>query len=586
LRSPAGPHPDDGKASPSWAAAERRGWDLLHQPQFNKGTAFTAEERTALGLEGLLPSAVSSVVQDAKRAYQAITRKVDPLEQYIGLAALQDRNETLFYRVLIDHIEELLPIVYTPTVGQACQQFSHIFRHPRGVWITPEHSGRIDAVLANVPFEDVRLIVVTDNERILGLGDQGAGGMLIPVGKLALYSAAGGLAPNRGLAVSLDVGTDNAALLEDDLYLGWRHPRLRGEPYDQLAEEFVQAVKRRFPRALLQWEDFKTENALRLHERYRRQLPSFNDDIQGTGAAAIAALLTACKITGTALRDHRVLIVGAGGAGIGIARQLRQAMHGSGLEGLALQSALALVDVEGLVIDTDASLGGCRQPFAWPQVLAVQHGLGLPAQRRRLEAVVRGMKPTVLIGACGESGAFREGAVRAMARLVDRPVILPMSNPSSHSEAQPSDILAWTQGRALIATGSPFSPLTYGGRRIRVGQVNNAFIFPGVGLGALVSETREVTDAMFTVAGECLAREASDDDSMSGCLFPRANRLREVAARIAEDVVREARESGLGRPIADAEIPAAVRAAMWSPGDPLPSLDETAGSGNSTAAGE
>lgn len=552
------------------------GWGLLRDPMRNKGTAFTSEERAALGLEGRLPSAVSTPAQQARRAYEAIAWKSDPLEQYIGLAAMQDRNENLFYRVLIDHIEELLPVVYTPTVGGACQEFSHIFREPRGVWITPEHGGRVDAVLANVP-ADIRLIVATDNERILGLGDQGAGGMPIPVGKVALYTAAAGIPPTRTLPVSLDVGTDNPALLEDDLYLGWRQLRLRGERYDALVDEFVEAVKRRFPRALVQWEDFKTENALRLQERYRGVVPSFNDDIQGTGAAALAAILAASKVAGTALREHRVLIVGAGAAGIGVARQLREAMRAEGLDGDALLRAIALVDVEGLLVDTDIDGDPWRRPFAWPQALAQKCGLGTPTQRRRLEAVVRALKPTVLIGACGQAGAFREGAVRAMARAVDRPLILPMSNPTSHCEAKPSELLSWTQGRALVATGSPFPPLTYGARRVRVGQVNNAFIFPGVGLGVLVAEAREVTDAMFTVAAGCLARETSDDELLAGCLFPPVGRLREVAARIAEAVVREARDSGVGRSIPDERIAAAVRAAMWSPGDPLPSPSETGG---------
>ena len=561
-------------------AGRGRGCELLHDPLRNKGTAFTAEERAALGLEGLLPSAVSSAAQEARRAYEAIAGKSDPLEQYIGLAALQDRNESLFCRVLIDHIEELLPIVYTPTVGRACQESCHIFRQARGIWITPEHQGRIEAVLAIVPYKDVRLIVVTDNERILGLGDQGAGGMAIPVGKLALYTAAAGIPPTRTLPVSLDLGTDNPALLEDDLYLEWRHLRLRGDPYEALVDEFVEAVRRCFPRALVQWEDFKTENALRLQERYRKLIPSFNDDIQGTGAVALAAILTASKISGTALHDHRVVIVGAGAAGIGVARQLREAMRAEGLEGEALLRAIALVDVEGLLVDTDIDLDTWLQPFAWPHALAEKCGLAPRAERRRLEAVIHALKPTVLIGACGQQGAFREGAIRGMARFVERPVILPMSNPTSHCEAKPSDLLSWTQGRALVATGSPFPPLTYGGRRLRLGQVNNAFVFPGVGLGVVVSEAREVTDGMFTAAAECVARENPDDDLLGGCLFPPVRRLRDVAARVAEAVVREARDSGVGRSIPDERIPGAVRAEMWSPGDPLPSLDEAAGNGN------
>ncbi|HET7292853.1 MAG TPA: NAD-dependent malic enzyme, partial [Vicinamibacteria bacterium] len=538
----------------------------------NKGTAFTADERAALGLEGLLPSAVGTPEQEARRAYAAIARKHDALEQYIGLAALQDRDERLFYRVLIDHFEELLPIVYTPTVGRACQEFSHIFRQPRGIWLTPEHRGRIESVLENAPFPDVRLIVVTDNERILGLGDQGAGGMPIPIGKLALYTAAAGIPPTRTLPVSLDVGTDNPTLLADELYVGWRHPRLRGELYDALVDEFVTAVKRRFPRALLQWEDFKTDNAFRLSERYRSVLPSFNDDIQGTGAAALAGILAAGRVTGARLREQRMLIVGAGAAGIGIARQVREGMRADGLEDEALRGAIALVDVEGLLVEGVPGLDPRREPFAWPRALAEGVGLLPAAARRSLEAVVRGFRPTVLVGACGQPGAFHEAAVRAMAVAVERPVILPMSNPTSHAEAWPGDLLAWTEGRALVATGSPFPPVAHAGRSTRVGQVNNAFVFPGLGLGALVSEAREVSGAMFTVAAESLARETTAADLADGSLFPRVSRLREAAVRIAEAVVKEARDSGLGRPIPDEKIPEAVRAAMWSPGDPLPGV--------------
>jgi malate dehydrogenase (oxaloacetate-decarboxylating) len=554
-----------------------RGWELLRDPLRGKGVAFTAAERAALGLEGFLPSAVSSLGQEARRAYEALARKKEPLEQYIGLRDLQDRNENVFYRVLIDHIEELLPIVHTPTVGRACQEFSHIFRQPRGLWITPDHRGRIEAVLSNVGGQDIRLVVVTDNEGISGLGDQGAGGMAIAVSRLALLTAAAGIPPSQTLPMSLDFGTDNPALLEDDLYLGWRQLRLCGDPYETLVDEFVEAVKRRFPRALVQWEAFSTKNALRHQERYRKVVPSFNDDIQGAGAAAIAGILTASKITGTALRDHRVLIVGTGCAGMGVARQLREAMRAVGLEGEALSRAIALVDDEGLVVDNN--LDPWREAFAWPRALAAKCGLVTPGQRQRLEAVVRALKPTVLVGACGQRGAFTEGAIRAMARLVPRPVILPMSCPTSHCEARPSDLLAWTQGRALIATGSPFPPLTYGTLKMRIGQVNSVFISPGVGLGALASEAVEVTDEMFAVAAECLALEIPDDDVFRGCLYPPITRLREIASRIAESVVREARESGVGRPIPDDQIPGAVRAAMWSPGEPLP-LRGAAGNGD------
>jgi malic enzyme len=530
----------------------------------NRSTAFTREERRELGLEGLLPDVVSTMEQQARRAYGNIVRKADPLQRYIGLAALQDRNEHLFYRVLSDHLEEFLPIVYTPTVGLACQQYSRIFRRARGLWITPEHRGRMAEVMVNAPFDDVRLIVVTDNERILGLGDQGAGGMGIPVGKVAIYVAAAGIHPAHTLPVSLDVGTDNPGLLEDDLYIGWRQPRLRGEAYDQIVDEFVRAVKLRFPKALLQWEDFKQWNAFRLLDRYRAELPSFNDDIQGTAATALAGLLAGGRATGTPLEAQRIVLVGAGAAGIGIARLVRAALEGAGLRGEDLLRALALVDVDGLVVASDLEY---RRDLSWPAALA--ESCGLREGSRDLLSVVRALKPTALVGASGAPGAFTEGAVREMARHVARPLVFPLSNPTSQAEAVPSDLLAWTDGRALVATGSPFGPVAVAGRTVRIGQGNNAFVFPGVGLGALVAEAHEVTDAMFAAAASALATEVSAADLAEGILFPPMGQLRRVTARVAEAVVREARERGLGRALGDPEIPGAVAAAMWEPVYPL-----------------
>ncbi len=539
-----------------------RGSALLSHAMYNKSTAFTREERVAFGLEGLLPSGVSTIEQQARRIYESIIRKNDPLERYLGLAALHDRNEVLFYRVLCDHLEEFLPIVYTPTVGLACQQFSHIFRRARGLWITPEHRGRIYEVLGNAPFEDVRLIVVTDNERILGLGDQGAGGMWIPIGKLAIYTAAAGIHPTHTLPISLDVGTDNPELLEDDLYLGWRQRRLRGERYDAVVDEFVKAVKRRFPKAFLQWEDFKKHNALSLLDRYRTALLSFNDDIQGTGATALAGIIAASRITGLPLAQQRAVILGAGAAGIGIARQIREALERAGLKGEDLFRAIGLVDIAGLLIRNEQLLDEYQLPFAWPADLADACGLGQPHD---LEAAIRAVKPTVLIGASGQCGAFTEAAVRAMASYVERPVIFPLSNPTSQCEATPSDVMTWTEGRALVATGSPFDPVTHAGRTSRIGQSNNAFIFPGLGLGALVAEAREVSDGMCRAAAKCLAEQVSREDLNAGSLFPPVRDLRRVATAIAEAVVREARDSGLGRPLPDDAIPEAVASARWEP---------------------
>jgi malate dehydrogenase (oxaloacetate-decarboxylating) len=541
-----------------------RGAALLRSPMYTKGTAFTLEERSAFGLEGLLPQAVSTLEQQEQRVYANIARKADVLEKFIGLASLQDRNEHLFYRVLVDHVEEFLPIVYTPVVGRACQEFSHIFRRSRGLWITPGHRGRIENVLRNAPFGDVRLIVVTDNERILGLGDQGAGGMGIPIGKLALYTAAAGIAPWQTLPVSLDVGTDNQKLLEDGMYLGWRFPRLRGADYDALVDEFVHAVKKVFPRALLQWEDFKKGNAFRLLDRYRDVVTSFNDDIQGTAAVAVAGLVASSQVTGVALPDQRVVILGAGAAGVGIARLLRDAFRRAGVAGEKLVAAVANLDSRGLVVDDVPIPDTYKREAAWPRSLAEAHGLGA-GQPRDLLAVVRAVKPTMLIGTSGEPNTFTEPVVREMAKHVDRPLVFPMSNPTANCEATPADVLAWTDGRALVATGSPFDPVTLNGHTHRIGQGNNAFIFPGVGLGTIVSEARLVTESMFAAAAEALALQVKAEELDAGCLFPRVRDIRSVTLHVAAAVVRAAREAGVGRAIADDEILPAVRAAMWEP---------------------
>jgi malate dehydrogenase (oxaloacetate-decarboxylating) len=535
-----------------------RGPQLLNHPMYNRSTAFTRDERRELGLEGLLPDVTSTMEQQARRAYGNIVRKTDPLERYIGLAAIQDRNEHLFYRVLGEHLEEFLPIVYTPTVGLACQQYSRIFRRARGLWITPEHKGRMTEVLANAPYEDVRLIVVTDNERILGLGDQGAGGMGIPVGKLALYVAAAGIHPAQTLPVSLDVGTDNKELLGDDLYIGWRQPRLRGEAYDAVVEEFVRAVKQRFPKALLQWEDFKQWNAFRLLERYRKDVPSFNDDIQGTAAVAVAGIVAASRAADRRLTEERVVIAGAGAAGVGIARLFRRSLEREGLTGEALRPSVAMLDSKGLLVDAQDEY---RRDIAWTGELAASFGLRAGSS---LLDVVKAAKPTVLVGVSGVPGLFDETVVRAMAASVPRPVVFPLSNPTSSSEARPAEVMAWTKGRALVATGSPFEPVDVGGRQVRIGQGNNAFVFPGVGLGVLVSEAREVTDGMFAAAADALASQLPEEDLRAGSLFPRIAGLRAVTAVVAEAVVRQAVAEGVARN-APENPAAAVAAAMWDP---------------------
>ena len=540
-----------------------RGPALLNHSMYNKSTAFPREEREAFGLVGLLPEAVSTMEQQAVRVYGNIARKADPLERYIGLAALEDRNEHLFYRVLVDHLEEFLPIVYTPTVGRACQMYSRIFRRARGLWITPAHRGRIYDVLGNAPFEDVRLIVATDNESILGLGDQGAGGMAIPIGKLALYTAAAGIHPTQTLPVSLDVGTDNQELLDDDLYIGWRGRRLRGAEYDSLLDEFVHGVKRRFPKALLQWEDFRKGNAFALLDRYRQVLPSFNDDIEGTAAMALAGLIAGARALGIPLRGARVVVVGAGAAGVGIARLLRETLTRAGLGGDEVTRAVAVLDAHGLVMEGEGPAESYRREVAWPEALAAAHGLQRDASD--LLSVVRALRPHALIGVSGATGAFTEAVIREMARHVERPLVLPLSNPTSQAEARPEDVLAWTEGRALVATGSPFPPVTIGGRTVRIGQGNNAFIFPGVGLGALLSEARQVTPGMFAAAAACLADQLRQEDVDAGSLYPPVAALRRVTARIAEAVMREARAAGAGLPLTDEEIPVRVAGAMWEP---------------------
>jgi malic enzyme len=547
-------------------AIRYRGARLLHHPLHNKSTAFTPAEREAFGLEGLLPDAVSTMEQQVRRAYGNIARKTDDLEKYIGLAALQDRNEHLFYRVLGDHLAELLPIVYTPTVGRACQEYSRIFRRARGLWITPRHRGRIEQVLGNAPSRRVRLIVATDGERILGVGDQGAGGMGIPVGKLALYTAAAGIHPGQTLPVCLDVGTDNAALLEDELYLGYARPRLRGEEYDALVEEFAHAVKRRFPGALLQWEDFKQANAFRILERYRGLLPSFNDDVQGTGAMVVAGVMAASRVTGLPLARQRALVLGGGAAGVGVALMLRAAFARAGLSGSELTRAVAVIDLPGLILDEGDATPGFRRGIAWPAELAA--AAGIPPGPIELVSAVRALRPTVLVGATGAPGSFTEAAVREMGAHVERPMILPLSNPTSYSEARPADLLGWTEGRALVATGSPFAPVPQGGRTVRIAQANNAFVFPGLGLGALVAEAREVTDGMLLAAAERLAEETTARAGAEEALFPAMADLRAVSVQVAEAVAREAGRTGVGIAIEEERLAGAVADAMWEPAYP------------------
>lgn len=553
---------DDGKTRLEVALRDH---DLLNSVLLNKSTAFTAAERQQFGLEGLLPSQYNSMEQQARRITAHIRQQAQPLKQYVELAALQDRNEHLFFRVLCDHLEEFMPIVYTPTVGLATREFSNVFRRGRGIWITPEFEGRIaDVLRAAAPYPDVRMIVVTDNESILGIGDQGAGGMAISVGKLALYTAGGGIHPAQTLPVSIDVGTDNQTLLDDELYLGWPHPRLRGVAYERLIEEFVNAVREVFPAALVQWEDFRKDNALRILERYRSDLLSFNDDIQGTGAVALAALLSAIRVSGRPLERQRILILGAGAAGLGIARQLRAACSDRGLSADEITRTIAVLDSRGLLADDRAIGDAYKRELAWPAAIAAEFGLADP-DARGLQAVVDAWRPNVLIGTSGQHGAFGESVIRSVAAHSSHPVILPFSNPTDHSEAVPADVIAWTDGQALIATGSPFDDVSYKGKTIRVGQGNNVFIFPGVGIGALLAQASEVTDGMFTAAAEALAEAVTEEELAAGLLFPTIGRLREVSRLVGAAVMRRAAEDGVAQALSDEAILTRIEEAMWQP---------------------
>lgn len=548
--------PDGGRL-----VVDKCGPDLLRYPLYNKGTAFTLEERRRLGIEGLLPAEYNDIESQARRIYKSIFYNRDDVGRHIGLAMLQDRNEVLFYKLLERHLEEIMPIVYTPTVGKASQYYSKVFRRGRGVFITPAYQGRIEKVLRRAaPFRDVRLMVVTDNEAILGIGDQGAGGMAISVGKLALYCAGAGIHPTQTLPVSLDVGTDNQELLDDPMYLGYRQPRLRGAEYDALIDEFVAAVKTVFPRAVVQWEDFRKDNALRILDRYRQVVPSFNDDIQGTGAVAAACLHAGSVASGRSFVDNRVLIYGAGAAGLGIARQIRAQLAAGGTTDS--ERAVLVMDSRGAISERRDKLDSYKQELAWSG--ADIDSLDIAEDElKRLDRVTAAYRPTALIGASGQAGAFDETVIRTMAEKTDCPIVLPMSNPTAISEAEPVDVLEWSDGRALVATGSPFPAVRLANRMQPIAQANNVFVFPGIGLGAIAADAREITDGMIAAAGSALAGSLTDDEIAQDRLLPDVARLWEVCGRVALAVAGQAVEDGVAM-VGD-ELARRIDALRWRP---------------------
>ncbi len=544
-----------------YLAVSTRGDDLLHDPFLNKGAAFTREERDLFGLRGLLPDHVATIEEQLMRVASQIDQKSTDLERNIYLNGLMDRNETLFYRFVLEHLEETVPIIYTPTVAKACRHWSRIYRTAHGIYITPRDRGRIAEVLLARPVEETPVIVVTDNERILGIGDQGAGGMGIPIGKLALYTAAAGIHPTRCIPISLDVGTNNAELLADPLYLGFREPRLRGEAYDSLIAEFVMAVKEVFPDALLQWEDFSNRTSFTNLRTYRDVLPSFNDDIQGTAAMVVAGLLAATDHIGERLGSQTIVIAGAGSAGHGIREQILSAMVDEGTDLAEAARRIFVLDSRGLVTEGRGNLSPIKRELAAPA--EVLDGWTVEQDPPSLLDVVRNTKATVLIGVSGQSGLFTEDVIRELATHTDRPIVLPLSNPTSHTEVTPENALRWSDGRAIVATGSPFPPVVYDGRTHRIGQANNVFIFPGMGLGVLTVRARKVSDRMFLAAAKVLAASVSADLIEQGQIYPDISSVREVSRAVAVAVAREAIAEGLADEPDDLE--GAIDAAMWMP---------------------
>jgi malate dehydrogenase (oxaloacetate-decarboxylating) len=541
-----------------------RGRALLNDPALNKSTAFTKQERKRLRLDGLLPHEIETLDEQAARAYQAYGRKPDDLERHIYLRALQDTNDVLFYRLLLDHIEEMLPIVYTPVVALGCQEFSHIYRRPRGLFVSYPLRDSIARLLRNRPHARVDVIVVTDGERILGTGDQGVGGMGIPIGKLSLYTLIGGIHPTRTLPILLDVGTNNHELVNDREYLGWRHKRVSGQAYYDFLDQFVAAVEKELPGACVQWEDFSFAHARRILERYRDRIPTFNDDIQGTAAVTLGAILAALRVAGKSLKKQTIVFLGAGSASIGVADYLRKAMVEEGLAEREARQRFWIIDIDGLLHTGRSDLTAEQAVYAQP----VERVSGWPRTARGnvgLAEVLGRIEAGILIGLSTARGAFTEPIVRAMARKTPRPIIFPLSNPTERAEARPQDLMEWTAGRAIVATGSPFDLVRSDGRRVPVAQCNNSYIFPAVGLALVVSGARRVTDGMMMTAARALAEHSPAARDTAAPLLPALTELRRTAATIAAAVAREAWRAGVAPNLTSGELRRRIRASQWTP---------------------
>jgi len=540
------------------------GQALLENPLLNKGSAFSEEERREFGLSGLVPPHVSTTEEQLARTYGSYTQKNSDIERFIYLVSLQDRNETLFYRLLQEHITEMMPIIYTPVVGEGCKQYSRIYRRPRGLYISYTQRDNIDTLLANAANKDIDVIVVTDGERILGLGDLGVGGMGIPVGKLSLYTLCAGVPPARTLPMILDVGTDNQELLQDPLYLGWRHERVRGQDYDDFVEALVTAVIKRFPNVLLQWEDFAKNNATRLLERYRDRLCTFNDDIQGTGAVTLAGLLAAMRATATKISNQQIVMLGAGSSATGISDQIVSAMISEGLNLEEAKASIWLVDSRGLVHSDRSGLEPFKQKYAQDIARTSEWQLPNPNQITFFD-VIKNVKPSILVGTSAQPGAFTESVIGEMAKHVEHPVIFPLSNPTSKSEAIPADLIRWTEGRALVATGSPFAPVVFEGRTFHIGQCNNAFIFPGVGLGVIGCGARRVTNEMFVAAARALAEFSPAMIDPTASLYPALEGVRNLSRNVALAVAKEAVRSGLAESVSESDLERRIDGKIWTP---------------------